>query len=257
MTGDKTPNQPNASQERQKQTDYIPTINHQIGDPLRGLHNQAIAFVNEVKTNNETSTKSEKENQHRAFRWLKISTISSIILAGLSLLVSVFALTILYNQGYSMRIENRAWIKIEQGFEPIAENKPLVAIVNITNIRKTPAKRVEQQYTVQKVSSNTSPDLHPIGGYSRFIPIINPEVVAKNKVPLFTEAYDLFNPALLTKADIDDFNSGKAYAAVVGKITYIDVYGISHWINYCHWQSFRNGEYEARICAEYNDVDNN
>ncbi len=86
---------------------------------------------------------------------------------------------------------------------------------------------------------------------------MNPDVTADNSVPMFTETYDLSNPALLTKADIDDLNSGKAYVAVVGKITYIDVYGISHWIDYCHWQSFRPGPYEARKCVEYNDVDNN
>jgi hypothetical protein len=156
-----------------------------------------------------------------------------------------------------MRIEQRAWIAIEHGFEPIAENKPLRAIVNLKNTGKTPAKNVDQRYSVQMVKSNESPNLNPVGGYTGFAALINPDTKAENKVPMFRATFDLLSPPLLTKADVDDLNSGKAYVAIVGRITYIDIYGVSHWIDFCDWRSSHRGTYSSRKCVEYNNLDDN
>ena len=68
---------------------------------------------------------------------------------------------------------------------------------------------------------------------------------------------DLDNLPLLTKTEVAEIESGESYIVVFARITYFDVYGISHWINFCSWQAHRPGNYSSRDCVEYNNVDNN
>lgn len=98
MAGTNPPKQPGASEERQKQTDYIPAISQQIGEPLRGIHNKVTAFVDEVKSDNEATETREQKHYDRSHFWQKISTIFSVILSFFSLIVAGLTLWILSNQ---------------------------------------------------------------------------------------------------------------------------------------------------------------
>jgi hypothetical protein len=189
-------------------------------------------------------------------RW---GTISSIVLSSFSLFISGVALYILNKQLNSMQIEQRAWIQVEHAFEPITENEPFFATMTIKNIGKTPAKRVQALYMVQKVRKADSPDLKDRAGVQNFAGIINPDVAIPIKVPLFRDGdeVNLLKPPRLTKAEIDEIATGETYGVAFGRITYLDVYGTSHWINFCFWQSMMAGTYSSRKCVEYNDVDDN
>jgi hypothetical protein len=264
VADDNPPRQPKTRSERREQTARIAEISHRIADignsisnAVRGNSDQIITLTNQIKSDNKTTDIRDKDYQDRSLCWMKKGTIASLALSIFSLFTALGALYVVYLQLSTMRIEQRAWIRIEQGFEQIAENKPLRAIVSIKNTGKTPAKRVDQRFSVQIVKSGDSPNLDPVGGFTSFAGLLPPDVTGEHRVPLFRETFDLLNPPLMTKADVDDIDSGKAYLAIVGRITYIDVYGVSHWINLCHWQTNKRGTYPTRKCVEFNDADDN
>lgn len=156
------------------------------------------------------------------------------------------------------RQDQRAWINIRSRTQPIAENKPLKAKLTILNTGKTPAKRVIQKIVIQKVSSHESPTFTYSVFYNNFSPIINPNTARKIDVTMLTkEKSNPLDPPILTKADVDEINSGNAYVVVFGKIAYFDIYDIPHWITFCFWKAWRTGTYPTRPCSEYNEIDKN
>jgi hypothetical protein len=265
VTSDNPPKQPNKHGERREQANRIAAIGHRISEigpqlsgPLRELVNQFIALVKEIQTNNKTTEAREEENQKRSFCWIKIGTISSIVLSFFSLVASIFALIVLYNQLYSMRIEQRAWIKIEYTSTFMEENKPLVVDLLIKNVGKTPAKRIEAIFKVKIVKKDESPDLDLNGmTFRAFSGILNQDGTIPGHIPMGEEKADLPNPPLLTKNEIAAFQAGEVYFVVFGYVKYFDVYNISHWIDFCNWKTGRPGDYSSMKCVKYNNVDNN
>ena len=41
--------------------------------------------------------------------------------------------------------------------------------------------------------------------------------------------------ANLTPTENQELSAGRAYLAVYGKMTYRDVFGVSHWTKFCSW----------------------
>jgi hypothetical protein len=158
VTSDDPPKHPAKRSEGREQAYHIAAIGHRIGEigpqisaPIRDLGHQFSALVKQIHTDNKTTDTQEQVNHDRSFWWVKVGTIFSIVLGVSSLLTSGFALYVLYNQLYSMRIEQRAWIKIEYKGTQMEENKPLIAELIIKNIGNTPAKRLQANFMVKIV----------------------------------------------------------------------------------------------------------
>lgn len=264
MANDNPPKHPGERSQRRNQGNRISAISHriaeighQISTSIRDLGRQFNTLTDEIQASNHTTDAREKENQNRSFRWVKIGTQASIVLSAFSVITSVLALVILNNQLHTMRIEQRAWIKISHELQPVAENKPLIAEITIKNIGKTPAKRIEGNYRVQKVRKDASPDMVSGNNFNNFIGILNQDTPSTSHVPMLRENTDILNPAILTKSDVAEIESGDVYIAVFGRLTYFDVYGTSHWINFCFWRTPKPGTYTSRGCVEFNNVDDN
>ena len=111
---------------------------------------------------------------------------------------------------------------------------------------------------VKTLKKHESPDLRLIGAVlSASAGVLNPDAVIPAPVPMLKGKTDLLNPPVMTQADIAEISSGEVYIVTFARVTYCDVYGISHWINYCTWQSGRLGTYQSEKCVTCNDVDNN
>jgi len=65
------------------------------------------------------------------------------------------------------------------------------------------------------------------------------------------------NPPTLSRDDYQDLKNGRTYVATFGKISFEDLFGVQHWMTFCSWRALKAGQYAARKCTEYNDLDNN
>jgi hypothetical protein len=157
-----------------------------------------------------------------------------------------------------MRIEQRAWIKIEHVATHFEENRPLIADLTIKNIGKTPAKRVDANFVIKIVKRDDAPDLKLVGSiFVAFSGLLNPDGVIPVPVTRLDKE-NLLDPLVLTKDEFVKFKSREAYIVVFGRLTYFDVYGTSHWIDFCAWpHNNRPGTYSSKECMDYNNVDDN
>jgi hypothetical protein len=254
------PDHPNASRERREQAKGIAAIGQQISAPLRDLYNQFTALVDHIKTNNQTAERNQAEYQKSYLWWTKFSARSAVVFSFLSLVLSFLVFLILKNQFAVMRLDQRAWINISVTWQPIAENAPLTAVVRIVNAGKTPAKRIEEVFVIEKLRAQQPPSLT----YSDLLHLTGTVGIRIPNDPSETRVFMLnkekptvLDPPTLTKTDVDELNDGKAYIAVFGKVAYWDIHDIPHWIHYCTWHAPIPGVYAARQCSEYNDIDKN
>lgn len=198
----------------------------------------------------------DREYKNHSLRYLKWGTISSVILGVCSLVTATGALYVVYEQLQTMRIEQRAWLQVIVDKDiAIIEDKPLTAKLTVENIGKTPAKQILANLWVQIVEKRASFAMTP-AYYRDLIGLLNPDGPISITVPMLREGFDILNPPLLTKMDVARLNSGETYIAVFGKLTYLDIYGTSHWVNFCGWGGPKHGYYTAGKCAEFNSVDN-
>jgi hypothetical protein len=205
---------------------------------VRSVGDQIVTLANQIQTDNKATDIRDKNHQDRSFRWMKRGTWASIGLSALSLFISAAALYVVDKQLDTMRIEQRAWVKIAHKLQPIAENKPLIADITTINTGKTPAKRIEANFRVQKVRADRSPDLTASGiNANSFIGILNPDASYPSSVPMMRDSGTILNPPLLTKSDVAEIASGESYIVVFGRLIYSDIYDTPHWINFCFWES--------------------
>lgn len=262
MENENLPKQPSHRKERREKTTRIAEISYRIADlgthintSIRDLGDKFVSLSDEVRASKKSAEAQEKEYQEKSFLWLRRSTRWSIFLSIVSLIPAVGALYLVKGQLKTMQIEQRAWMQIEAKFEPPAENKPYVVTFNTKNIGKTPAKRIKAFYNVQIVSKNNSPNLDPQARVHFTVGMMNPDLSVPTIVPLFKETADLLHPPSLTKTEVENLKSGETYLAFVAKVNYLDVFGNSHWFNYCYWHGFTPGNYASRPCVEFNDDD--
>lgn len=219
MASHDPPKQPAKRSEGREQANRIADISHRtsemghsVGGAIRDLGNKISALANQIQADSKTADTREKEQQDRSFLWVKVGTISSIVLSVFSVVTSGIALSVLYNQLYVMRIEQRAWIKIEHKGTQMEENKPLIAELIIKNIGKTPAKRIDASFMIRTVKKADVPDLKLSGtAFGAFSGLVNPDGVIPVPVTMLKGEEDMLNPPVLTKEDFVKFKSGETY----------------------------------------------
>ena len=263
MENENLPKQPSLRKVRREKTNRIAEIGHRIADlgtyisaPIRELGDKFIVLSDEIRASKKNTEALEKEYQQRSFTWLRKSTHWSVALSVLSLIPSVGALYLVKGQLKTMQIEQRAWMQVETKFEPPVENKPFVVTFNTKNIGKTPAKRIKAYFNVQIVNKDNSPNLNPQLGVNFAVGMMNPDLSVGAIVPLFKGSADLLHPPSITKTEVESLKSGETYLAFVAKVNYLDVFGNTHWFNFCYWHNTAIGNYNSRPCVEFNDDDN-
>lgn len=227
-----------------------------IAAPLWEIANQ----VGQINSNNKKKEQEEKDHNKHSLVWNKRAVISSSIFSALSVGIAYLTYTILTNQTTilenqlrAMRIDQRAWINVKLQIDQIEAGQPLHGTVKVVNTGKTPAKKVAGTASVQKVANNKSPKLEGLLIRTVFSALIPPG----GELPLSVTSQDDKSVINLTKTDIEDLRSGKAYIAVLGKLWYEDIYDTPHWIKYCLWKDFSPGTYSAAECVNSNETDKN
>lgn len=158
-----------------------------------------------------------------------------------------------------MRQDQRAWLNIEFGPISWAENQSIQVRMVLTNKGKTPAKNIVGRALVEKILINQKPHFgeHVQEFGTGFLP---PNAPVSNWG--FQSASEHI-PLPMLKTDIGELDQGRAIAVVHGRITYFDIFGIEHWVNFCAYNAAiaflasKAVQDTAEACTEYNDVDNN
>jgi hypothetical protein len=64
---------------------------------------------------------------------------------------------------------------------------------------------------------------------------------------------------ILSASEYQELLDGKAYVAFYGRISYFDIFGTFHWVNFCGFgsPSSKSIMVNTKKCVDYNDIDNN
>lgn len=180
------------------------------------------------------------------------------ILEGLALLSAIgYAIVtgfMWHDSHRNFMVDERAWIRIDALFPAsVKEGDKVEVSVRILNFGKSPAKRV--------ISENIISMLRITDEVKFNYP--SPYITDRNAImypgDFFTgtarQRVSEFQPALFTKAEVDELINGRAYLAVYARGTYLDIFGETHWFHYCAWQSYYSGgTVNTFTCTAYNDA---
>lgn len=243
--------------EMRKQANRMTAIGQQLSAPLHAIRDELVSLGAQVNTNEKNAEalasrfhKESLEATRNATKWSGWLTIINFVLTGLMVYV-------LYSQLLATRVDQRAWIKIEGRANPMSESQPLVVVFRVTNTGKTPAMQIRQAYAVQKITADGSPNIVAGPAVTEFVGMLPPNSPHEVAIARQKDIPNLSEPLLLTKTDIDDFKSGKAYLAIVARIDYLDIYNRPHWTQYCYADTkhLRERFIQTGKCVGFNSVD--
>jgi hypothetical protein len=168
----------------------------------------------------------------------------------------------------TMQVDQRPWMNITVGRAAMIDGRPISIPARIVNSGKTPAFNVQGFAVVNLLSGNAQPDFNYGSGvhpkYSFGTGTAIPNVANDQQLPVlptYVPRSKPINPILATSEIRAGIQDGTLYIAVYGRITYADIFGTDHWINFCSYTQ-RDGaaiseKATADTCGPYNDVDKN
>jgi hypothetical protein len=162
----------------------------------------------------------------------------------------------------TMRIDQRAWVRIGTGSEVFTINQPIIVNLLIGNSGKTPAKDVTGDMVVQLLKETEEPDFiyapgHPRMHLPKILILPNTEAHSPLKVQYDPPGGNKPVAVLYSQKLKDQIENGTLLVVVHGRLTYDDVFGRQHWLKFC---TFGGHNLEGRgpaSCDEYNDTDDN
>jgi hypothetical protein len=158
----------------------------------------------------------------------------------------------------------RALVNIRQnGTLQTITNQTLELPVRITNIGRTPAKRIVAAVYVEIVPQHQSPNFDE----ASVRPLYRSEVgdlfpndrvdfnVMRMKVKGEVRKGGGTETWPLTEDEHNDLIAGRSYVAVHGRVAYDDVFHVRHWTQFCFWWPFASVDYHAGECTAHNTED--
>jgi hypothetical protein len=180
----------------------------------------------------------------------------TVVLAG----AAIYQFIIMGGQLAAMRTDQRAWLKISAGPTTYGENKPFVAPLTIVNSGKTAAKTIRVEAICEKVKNGDNPSFtFAQKRISASTGVLFPGEPFPFNASLLANTPDpTIVPEALSGTDFKEFMEGNIYIATFAKVTYEDVFGVSHRTQFCVFSSSNQAKYaSAQKCTAYNDVDRN
>jgi hypothetical protein len=160
-----------------------------------------------------------------------------------------------------VRQDQRSWLEVRGGLITTSEGRPVFAPITVTNIGKTPATNISIKAIVQKVINGSPPALlyegRPINLETAGI------LYPTRSFDLHAMSMEKLSPTVgvshaLTHAEFEELLEGKSYIAIYAEMTYTDIFGITHWVHFCVFDSpGHKTVFGGKACSDYNQVDNN
>ena len=182
-------------------------------------------------------------------------------------------LAVMGNQLAVMRNDERAWVEVKElapneHLPPVevVAGKPVYFPIKVINTGKTPAKQVRLTLAIEVPASENEANFECVAkaqclskvdvwgmlSPGDFNEIITPRFL-NNAQPL----------AIATDTEATAWKEEKAYIAIYGAVTYVDVYNTRHWTNFCFWKNNPHYEGAEKLgfstvgCTAYNATDTN
>jgi len=166
----------------------------------------------------------------------------------------------------AMHVDQRAWMNVFVGQAALEDGSLIKIPVRIINSGKTPAYNVQGVAVINLLKEKDQPDFNYRSGHPRYS--INTGTAVPNfpndlswpVLPKYVPPDKPLSPIVTTSAIRKGIQNGSLYIVVHARITYDDVFGTHHWINFCSYAHNAAGLPEkatADTCGPYNDVDKN
>lgn len=163
----------------------------------------------------------------------------------------------------SYRLEQRAWIVVSTK-GPITHtiNMPIFYPLRIVNIGKTIAKRMEAHIAVELINRREGPEFIYTPGHAHTMKLANivlPNDPDDGSYPALKRgATGYAEQVLITPTILRGVNTQTLATMAHGKITYKDIFGADHWINFCFQDTLIQRtriDAASKKCSDYNDTD--
>jgi len=162
-------------------------------------------------------------------------------------------------------LEQRAWVSVVRDNFKWNVGSEMIFPCHFINTGKTPAKHFEAWVAATVMKSNEKPEFiykrgtgHPL--VRAKAPFLWPSEQVPFPLPVFKKPTRVAEKLILTRPLLEGMDAGTSYVLMYGKITYVDVFGIDHWMTFCDIYPTANrllpslsGAY-AR-CIAYNETD--
>jgi hypothetical protein len=158
--------------------------------------------------------------------------------------------------------EQRPWLSFSFVPDvPLTDGKPFIQLIRVKNTGKTPAKQVNGRI----VSRIFGKDEEVIFDYGHGTAIISPMILPDEfqdfpsvLLPKNIPSEGAPSPILMTLNIREQLGAGELYIVTFGRITYDDMFGGHHWVQFCAPGPNTVRQYKFhQKCIEYNDIDSN
>jgi hypothetical protein len=217
-------------------------------------------------TKPEQDTKGSQENSKGEyegwpdFKRISFSEKTTMFFALVNLIVLALTAYFIYNQSNVMQVDQRAWLQPVIGNREPSTTSTISFPITITNIGKSTAKNYRVDVVVRRVKNDPLFDFP----YKEPFDTQNTGIMYPSEKNGFVASEETFSTdgktKLLYQLTTDDAKSlvdGTTFIIVYGKITYDDVFGVSHWATFCGFDRPSDKRVYAYRCSTYNDADNN
>jgi hypothetical protein len=217
--------------------------------------------------------RSDKKEIPMGFREsVKRSSFTDWCIASFTLVLSVVAIyqyVVMGGQLDVMRKDQRPWIKLAFNTLTLKVGSPIGGNLHTTNNGKTPAKKFEGKFAIEKVKNGEQPRLDYGTSWVKFtggaVFPNDPQVQAVNMTQTVNHpSGPAYEAVTLNQVDWDDYTRGNIFFVAYGSISYSDFFRVQHWTKYCTFVGAPESpatvspkQFTAQNCTDYNDVDDN
>ena|SRR3984893_16099852 len=157
----------------------------------------------------------------------------------------------------ALTIDQRAWVSVVVPSNFPLDGSSIAASIQIANTGKTPAKDVEGDIIATVLKKSEAPSYDFSGGHPHnklYAGTIFPNAPISTAVTVVRYEPQVAEPITPTLQLRQDIASGESFIIFYGRISYLDVFGKSHWTTFCT----ASGSTIADLgkCVNYNNVDN-
>ena len=157
----------------------------------------------------------------------------------------------------ALLVDQRAWVSVVVPPSFPLEGSSIPASIQIANTGKTPAKDVEGDIvaTVLKKGEEPTFDFSTGHPHNRIrAGAIFPNGPINVTIPVVRYGPQTAEAIVPTPKLRQEIANGESFIIFYGRITYIDIFGTSHWTSFCTGSGSAMGD--LKKCVSYNDVDN-
>lgn len=226
-----------------------------------------------AKHRKQTAEKEDKMWWKTLWEWIRSSSsFTDWCLTAFTLVLataSIYQFNVMGGQLDVMRKDQRPWLKLTFDNFVTQVGSPIGGNLHMVNSGKTPAKKLEGKFAIEKVKNGEQPRLDFGNTWVTFTGgALFPNDAQAQAINMQQTVYGPSGPfyeaASLSQTDWDDYVQGRIFFVAYGSISYFDFFRVQHWTKYCVFLSAPESpaivvprQFTAHNCTDYNDVDDN